>query len=150
MKNKDNEIFIRSEKILLTKDDIRNYAIKNNIVEDDVEWNEAYRIPSSEYAEHLLLRVYTAFSDELENIKRSWTNKTLDEICSMCYMVVYISDAMNAIDNADASDFEIDALEKWLEDPKGMVKVICECITNRNSSDYNEFICDFINQGLEE
>ena len=92
-------------------------------------------------------RVYTAFSNELENIKQSWIHKTPDEICSMCYMAVYISDVMNAIDNADASDFDFEALERWLKDPKKMVETICECITNRNSSDYNEAICDFINQG---
>ena len=31
----------------------------------------------------------------------------------MCYMAVYISDVMNAIDNADASDFDFEALERW-------------------------------------
>lgn len=147
MKNKDKEVFIKSNEVLLTKDDIREFAIKNNIVEEDVEWNEAYLVPTSGYTEHLLSRVYTAFSNELENIKQSWIHKTPDEICSMCYMAVYISDVMNAIDNADASDFDFEALERWLKDPKKMVETICECITNRNSSDYNEAICDFINQG---
>ena len=147
MKNKYKEVCIKSNDVLLTKDDIKEFAVKNNIVEEDVEWNEAYLVPTSDYKEHLLSRVYTAFSNELENIKQSWIHKTPDEICSMCYMAVYISDVMNAIDNADASDFDFEALERWLKDPKKMVETICECITNRNSSDYNEAICDFINQG---
>ena len=149
MKNKDKEVFIKSNEVLLTKDDIKNYAVKNNIVEEDVEWNEAYLVPTSDYTEHLLSRVYTAFSDELENIKQSWFHKSPDEICGMCYMAVYISDVMNALDNADASDFDFETLEKWLRNPKNMVKVICDRITNRNSSDYNEAICDYISQGLE-
>ena len=147
MKNKDKEVFIKSNEVLLTKDDIREFAIKNNIVEEDVEWNEAYLVPTSDYTEHLLSRIYTAFSNELESIKQSWICKTPDEICNMCYMAVYISDVMNAIDNADASDFDFEALERWLKDPKKMVETICECITTSNSSDYNEAICDFINQG---
>lgn len=149
MKNKDKEVFIKSNEVLLTKDDIKNYAVKNNIVEEDDEWNEAYLVPTSDYTEHLLSRVYTAFSDELENIKQSWIHKSPDEICGMCYMAVYISDVMNALDNADASDFDFETLEKWLRNPKNMVKVICDRITNRNSSDYNEAICDYISQGLE-
>lgn len=149
MKNKDKEVFIKSNEVLLTKDDIKNYAVKNNIVEEDVEWNEAYLVPTSDYTKHLLSRVYTAFSDELENIKRSWIYKTPDEICGMCYMAVYISDVLNALDNADASDFDFDVLEKWLKDPNNMVKVICDRITFHNSSDYNEAICDYISQGLE-
>ena len=64
-------------------------------------------------------------------------------------MAVYISDVLNALDNADASDFDFDVLEKWLKDPNNMVKVICDRITFRNSSDYNEAICDYIRQGLE-
>lgn len=149
IKNKDKEVFIKSNEVLLTKDDIKNYAVKNNIVEEDVEWNEAYLVPTSDYTEYLLSKVYTAFSDELENIKQSWFHKSPDEICGMCYMAVYISDVMNALDNADASDFDFETLEKWLRNPKNMVKVICDRITNRNSSDYNEAICDYISQGLE-
>lgn len=149
MKNKDKEVFVKSKDVLLTKDDIRAFAVKNNIIEDDVEWNEAYLVPTSDYTEHLLSRVYTAFSNELENIKQSWTHKTPDEICSMCYMAVYISDVMNVLDNADASDFDYEVLEKWLQDPEKMVKVVCDRITNRNCSDYNEEIYDFISQGSE-
>ena len=147
LKSKDKEIFIKSKDVLLTKNDIIHYAVENYIVEGDMEWNEAYLVPSSDYAEHLLSKVYDAFGEELEKIKQSWLRKTPDEICSMCYMAVYISDAMNAIDNADAADFEIDVLEKWLKDPKDMVQVICDRITNRNCGDYNEAICDFINLG---
>ena len=72
MKNKNKEVFIKSNEVLLTKDDIKEFAIKNNIVEEDVEWNEAYLVPTSDYTEHLLSRIYTAFSNELENIKQTW------------------------------------------------------------------------------
>ena len=147
MKNKDKEVFIKSNEVLLTKDDIKEFAIKNNIVKEDVEWNEAYLVPTSDYTEHLLSRVYTAFSNELENIKQSWIHKTPDEICSICYMAVYISDVMNAINNADASDFEYEALENWLKKPEDMVRVICEYISKRNYSDYNEAICEYIRKG---
>ena len=146
MKNKDKEVFIKSEEVLLTKEDIKNYAVQHNVVENDIDWNEAYLVPSSDYAGYLLSKIYDAFSEELENIKKNWTCMTPDEICSTCYMAVYISDVMNAINNADAEDFDFEALEKWLKDPEKMVKTVCEFITNRNSSDYNESICDFINQ----
>ena len=146
MKNKDKEIFIKTNEVLLTKEDIRNYAVMNNIVEDD-DWNEAYLVPADDYTGHLLAKVYDAFRKELESIKQSWTHKTPDEICSMCYMAVYISDVMNAIDNADASYFDFEILEKWLQNPEEMVKIVCNCIINRDNSEYNEAICDFINQG---
>ena len=148
LKNKETQVFIKTNEVLLTKSDIIKYAVENGIVEKNSCWNEAYLVPSSDYAEHLLSRVYDAFRNELERIKRSWIHKTPDEICSMCYMAVYISDVMNALDNADASFFDFESLEKWLRNPKEMIKVICDYITNLNNSDYNEAICDFINQGL--
>lgn len=70
--------------------------------------------------------------------------KTVGLFCNTAS--IYISDVMNAIANAGAEDFDFEALEKWLKEPKKMVKTVCEFITNRNSSDYNESICDFINQ----
>jgi len=147
LKHKDKEVFLNSDEVLTTADVVRDHAVITGLIPADGENWEVLLVPSSEYCEYLLKKVYKAFSDELENIKQSWTHKTPDEICSMCYMAVYISDVMNAIDNADASGFDFEALERWLKDPKKMVETICECITNRNSSDYNEAICDFINQG---
>jgi len=147
LKRNDKEVFFNSDEVLATADVVRDHAVITGLIPADGENWEVSLVPSSEYCEYLLKKVYKAFSDELENIKQSWTHKTPDEICSMCYMAVYISDVMNAIDNADASGFDFEALERWLKDPKKMVETICECITNRNSSDYNEAICDFINQG---
>ena len=147
LKRNDKEVFFNSDEVLATADVVRDHAVITGLIPADGENWEVSLVPSSEYCEYLLKKVYDAFSDELENIKQSWTHKTPDEICSMCYMAVYISDVMNAIDNADASDFDFEALERWLKEPKEMVKTICERITNRNSSDYNEAICDFINQG---
>lgn len=147
LKRNDKEVFFNSDEVLATADVVRDHAVITGLIPADGENWEVSLVPSSEYCEYLLKKVYKAFSDELENIKQSWIGKTPDEICSMCYMAVYISDVMNAIDNADASDFDFEALERWLKDPKKMVETICECITNRNSSDYNEAICDFINQG---
>ena len=147
LKHNDKEVFFNSDEVLATADVVRDHAVITGLIPADGENWEVFLVPSSEYCEYLLKKVYDAFSDELENIKQSWTHKTPDEICSMCYMAVYISDVLNAIDNADAEDFEFEALERWLKDPKKMVETICECITTRNSSDYNEAICDFINQG---
>ena len=67
----------------------------------------------------------------------------------MCYRAVYISDVMNVLENSDVADFNFEVLENWLENPKKMVDVICDRIINRSCSDYNESICDYINQGLE-
>jgi len=147
LKHKDKEVFLNSDEVLTTADVVRDHAVITGLIPADGENWEVLLVPSSEYCEYLLKKVYDAFNDELENIKQSWTHKTPDEICSMCYMAVYISDVMNAIDDADAKDFDFEVLERWLKDPKGMVKTICEFITNRNSSDYNEAICDFINKG---
>lgn len=147
LKHNDKEVFFNSDEVLATADVVRDHAVITGLIPADGENWEVSLVPSSEYCEYLLKKVYDAFGDELENIKQSWIGKTPDEICSMCYMAVYISDVMNAIDNADAEDFDFEALERWLKDPKKMVETICECITNRNSSDYNEAICDFINQG---
>ena len=150
LKRNNKEVFFNSDEVLATADVVRDHAVITGLIPADGENWEVSLVPSSEYCEYLLKKVYKAFSDELESIKQSWIGKNPDEICSMCYMAVYIRDVMNALDNADASDFDFEALEKWLQDPKEMVKVICDYITNRNSSDYNESICDYINQGLEE
>lgn len=149
LKRNDKEVFLNSDEVLATIDVVRDHAVITGLIPADGENWEVYLVPSSEYCEHLLRKVYKAFSDELERIKQSWTHKTPDEICSMCYMAVYISDIMNALDNADASDFDFETLEKWLQDPKEMIRLVCDFITNRNSSDYNEAICNFISQGTE-
>lgn len=150
LKRNDKEVFFSSDEVLATADVVRDYAVIAGLIPVDGENWEVSLVPSSEYCEYLLKKVYKAFSDELENIKQSWVHKTPDEICSMCYMAVYISDVMNALEDADASDFDFKVLESWLENPKEMVKVICDRITYRNSSDYNEAICDYISQGMEE
>lgn len=150
MKNEDKELFIKSEELFLRKDEIFRYAVRNNIVKADDEWNEAYIITSGDYIRHLLSKVYKAFSDELEDIMHGWVGKSPDEIYSICYKAVYINDIMNALDNADASDFDLEVLENWLKNPKDMVQVICDRIINRNCSDYNEAICAYISQGIED
>ena len=150
LKRNDKEVFFSSDEVLATADVVIDYAVIAGLIPADGENWEVSLVPSSEYCEYLLKKVYKAFSDELENIKQSWIHKTPDEICSMCYMAVYISDVMNALEDADASDFEFKVLENWLENPKEMVKIICDRITYRNSSDYNEAICDYISQGMEE
>ena len=150
LKHNDKEVFFNSDEVLTSAEVVRDHAVITGLIHADGENWEVYLVPSSEYCEYLLKKVYDAFNDELESIKQSWVHMTPDEICSTCYMAVYISDIMNAIDNADAETFDFKALEKRLENPKEMVKNVCEFITNRNSSDYNEAICDLINQGQEE
>lgn len=150
LKRNDKEVFFNSNEVLATADVVRDHAVITGLIPADGENWEVSLVPSSEYCEYLIQEIYKVFSDELDNIKKSWTHKTPDEICSMCYMAVYINDVMNALDNADASDFNFETLEKWLQDPKEMVRIVCDFITNRNSSDYNEAICDFISQGTED
>lgn len=149
LKHNDKEVFFRTDEILTTTNVVKDYATKNKLISADEENGEVYSVPSSKYCQYLLKKVYDAFGDELENIKQSWIRKTPDEICSMCYTAVYISDVMNAIDNADAENFDFEALERRLENPKKMIKTTCDYIVGLNSSDYNEAICDFINKGQE-
>lgn len=150
LKKNDKEVFLNSDQILLSTDAIKDYATITGAIPADEENWEVLMVSLSEYCEHLMQEVYKTFSDELESIKQSWTHKTPDEICSMCYRAVYISDVMNVLENSDIADFNFEVLEKWLKNPKKMVDVICDRIINRNSSDYNEAICDYINHGLEE
>ena len=149
LKRNDKEVFFNSDEVLASVDVVRDHAVITGLIPADGENWEVYLVPSNEYCEHLLSRVYIAFRDELDNIKRGWIGKTSDEIFSTCYRAVYINDVMNAIDNANASNFDYKVLENWLENPADMVRIICDRITNSNSSDYNESICDFISSGLE-
>lgn len=148
IKNNNKEVFFSSDKELFSTEAVKDYALETGLITNDSGNWEVYLIPSSEYCEHLVDKIYNTFSNELENIKQSWIGKSPDEICSMSYMATNISDVMNALDNADASSFDFEVLENWLKVPKRMVDVICNLITERDSSDYNETICSYFNQGM--
>ena len=150
LKHNDKEVFLSSDEILLPTDFVSDYATITGLIPADGEKWEVCLVTPNEYCKHLMDKVYKAFSDELETIKQSWIAKTVDEICSTCYMAVYISDVLNVLDDADASGFNYEVLESWLKNPKDMVNIICNRIINHNCSSYNESICDYINQGLEE
>ena len=128
-----------------------DYAVKNKILPESFETMTltVSQADETEYTNHLLGKMYEAFYKELERIKESWKSKTPDEIYSECYKAVYIGDIMHILSETDPSVFEYGVLEKWLDNPDGAVNTICSWLTNRDSSGYNESICDYINTAAE-
>ena len=131
---------------------VLDYAVKNNILPDSFVTKSLTisRVDEVEYENYLLGKMHEAFYKELEKIKESWKNKTPDEICSECYKAVYISDIMHVLSETDSFVFEYDVLEKWLDNPEEMVKIICSRVENGDFSSYNDRICRYIAYGLEE
>ena len=129
-----------------------DYAVKNNILPESFEVRTltVSQADESGYTNHLLGEMYEAFYKKLEKIKESWKSKTPDEICSECYKAIYIGDIMHILSETDSSVFEYDVLEKWLDNPEEMVKIICSRVENGDFSCYNERICSYIASGLEE
>ena len=127
-------------------------AEKNNILPERFEVRTliASQVDETEYKNHLLGKMYEAFYKKLEKIKESWKSKTPDEICSECYKAVYIGDIMHILSETDPSVFEYDVLEKWLDKPEDMVRIICNRVENGDFSSYNDRICRYIANGLEE
>lgn len=150
LKNNENEVFFRTNEALYTEDVVREYAIHNHLVDEGSDKPEVYVVTEEDYTKYLIKKIYDTFSNCLEEIKQSWNGKSPDAICGECYIVVYMSDIMYVLDETDPSMFDYRILEKWIDNPDKMIKILCDRITNRNSYDYNETICNYINQGLEE
>lgn len=129
-----------------------DYAVKNNILPESFLTKSLTisQVGEAEYISYLLEKMYNVFYVELERIKESWKNKTPDEICSECYKAVYIGDIMHVLSETDQDVFEYGVLEKWLDNPDEMVKIICNRVENGDFSCYNERICSYIASGLEE
>ena len=129
-----------------------DYAVKNNILPESFVTRSLTisQVDEAEYISYLLEKMYDVFYVELEKIKESWKNKTPDEICSECYKAVCIGDIMHNLNEAAPSMFEYLALEKWLNSPDNMIRTIYRRIENGDFSCYNERICNYIANGLEE
>lgn len=129
-----------------------DYAVKNNILPESFVTKSLTisQVDEAEYISYLLEKMYDIFYVELEKIKESWKNKTPDEICSECYKAVCIGDIMHNLNEAAPSMFEYLALEKWLNSPDNMIRTIYRRIENGDFSSYNERICSYIANGLEE
>ena len=63
---------------------------------------------------------------------------------------MYIGDIMHNLNEAAPSMFEYLTLEKWLNSPDNMIRTIYRRIENGDFSGYNERICSYIANGLEE
>ena len=129
-----------------------DYAVKNNILPESFVTKSLTisQVDEAEYISYLLEKMYDVFYVELEKIKESWKNKTPDEICSECYKAVCIGDIMHILNEAAPSMFEYLTLEKWLDSPDNMIRIIYRRIENGDFSGYNERICNYIANGLEE
>ena len=129
-----------------------DYAVKNNILPESFLTKSLTisQVGEAEYISYLLEKMYNVFYVELERIKESWKSKTPDEICSECYKAVYIGDIMHNLNEAAPSMFEYLTLEKWLNSPDNMIRTIYRRIENGDFSGYNERICSYIANGLEE
>ena len=129
-----------------------DYAVKNNILPESflTKSMTISQVGEAKYISYLLEKMYNVFYVELERIKESWKSKTPDEICSECYKAVYIGDIMHILSETDQDVFEYGVLEKWLDKPDEMVKIICNRVENGDFSSYNERICSYIANGLEE
>ena len=129
-----------------------DYAAKNDILPESFATKSLTisQVDEAEYKDYLLGKMYDVFYQELERIKESWKNKTPDEICSECYKAVYIGDIMHNLNEAAPSMFEYLTLEKWLNSPDNMIRTIYRRIENEDFSGYNERICSYIANGLEE
>ena len=149
VKNNEKIACFRADKVLYSAEAVVKYAMDNGIIEKSDKIYEAFIIPSDEYREYLLKKISEVFDKYLGEIKESWKTKSLDDICNDCQTVVYINDIIHILCDANPSMFDFKALETWLSNPAKIVEVLCERMEGQSCSDYNESICDYINQGLE-
>ena len=98
----------------------------------------------------MLNKISSVFDKHLDEIKKSWQSKNSDEICNDCQKVVYISDIINVLCGTEPALFNFEMLESWVNNPEKIVELLCKRLEGQSSSDYNEAILDYINQGLEE
>lgn len=150
IKNDKTEVCFRNDEILYAREEVVKYAIDNGLIEKSDERYEAFTISSDEYREYLLKRISDVFEKHLAEIKESWKSKDSDDICKDCQTVVYINNIIHTLCDTEASMFDFEVLESWMTNPDKIVNLLCKRLEGKSKSDYNESICDYINQGPEE
>ena len=150
VKNNENVVCFRTDEVLYATEEVVNYAMDKGLIEKSDKRYEAFTISSDEYREYLLKKISRVFDNHLEDIKKSWQNKSSDEICNDCQTVVYINDIIHILCDTSPSFFDFERLEAWVSSPDKIVELLCKRLEGQSSSDYNESICDYINQGLED
>ena len=150
VKNNETTVCFRTDEILYATEEVVKYAMDNGFIEKSDKRYEAFTISSDEYRKYMLNKISSVFDKHLDEIKESWQSKNSDEICNDCQKVVYISDIINVLCDTEPALFDFEMLESWVNNPEKIVELLCKRLEGQSSSDYNEAILDYINQGLEE
>lgn len=150
VRNNETVVCFRTDEVLYTTEEVVKYAMDNGFIEKSDKRYEAFTISSDEYRKYMLNKISSVFDKHLDEIKKSWQSKNSDEICNDCQKVVYISDIINVLCDTEPALFDFEMLESWVNNPEKIVELLCKRLEGQSSSDYNEAILDYINQGLEE
>ena len=150
VRNNETVVCFRTDEVLYATEEVVKYAMDNGFIEKSDKRYEAFTISSDEYRKYMLNKISSVFDKHLDEIKKSWQSKNSDEICNDCQIVVYISDIINVLCDTEPTLFDFEMLESWVNNPEKIVELLCKRLEGQSSSDYNEAILDYINQGLEE
>ena len=150
VRNNETVVCFRTDEVLYATEEVVKYAMDNGFIEKSDKRYEAFTISSDEYRKYMLNKISCVFDKHLDEIKKSWQSKNSDEICNDCQKVVYISDIINVLCDTEPALFDFEMLESWVNNPEKIVELLCKRLEGQSSSDYNEAILDYINQGLEE
>lgn len=150
VRNNETVVCFRTDEVLYATEEVVKYAMDNGFIEKSDKRYEAFTISSDEYRKYMLNKISSVFDKHLDEIKKSWQSKNSDEICNDCQKVVYISDIINVLCDTEPALFDFEMLESWVNNPEKIVGLLCKRLEGQSSSDYNEAIFDYINQGLEE
>lgn len=150
VRNNETVVCFRTDEVLYATEEVVKYAMDNGFIEKSYKRYEAFTISSDEYRKYMLNKISSVFDKHLDEIKKSWQSKNSDEICNDCQKVVYISDIINVLCDTEPALFDFEMLESWVNNPEKIVELLCKRLEGQSSSDYNEAILDYINQGLEE
>lgn len=150
VRNNETVVCFRTDEVLYATEEVVKYAMDNGFIEKSDKRYEAFTISSDEYRKYMLNKISSVFDKHLDEIKKSWQSKNSDEICNDCQKVVYISDIINVLCDTEPALFDFEMLESWVNNPEKIVELLCKRLEGQSSSDYNEAILDYINQGLEE
>ena len=150
VRNNETVVCFRTDEVLYATEEVVKYAMDNGFIEKSDKRYEAFTISSEEYRKYMLNKISSVFDKHLDEIKESWQSKNSDEICNDCQKVVYISDIINVLCDTEPALFDFEMLESWVNNPEKIVELLCKRLEGQSSSDYNEAILDYINQGLEE
>ena len=150
VRNNETVVCFRTDEVLYATEEVVKYAMDNGFIEKSDKRYETFTISSDEYRKYMLNKISSVFDKHLDEIKKSWQSKNSDEICNDCQKVVYISDIINVLCDTEPALFDSEMLESWVNNPEKIVELLCKRLEGQSSSDYNEAILDYINQGLEE